>query len=67
MRPAKRAKYNGSKDKSEPLVITVEPDGSDAWRLDAVAELINDGAVSAALLLFPFLLAISHPLTSSIP
>lgn len=42
----KRLKYSKSGSKrSEPLVVTVEPDGSDAWRLDQIVDMLKDGAV----------------------
>ena len=31
--------------KSEPLVVNVEPDGSDAWRLEPVIEILKAGGV----------------------
>jgi hypothetical protein len=33
--------------KGEPLVVTVEPDGSDAWRLEPVIEILKAGGVRA--------------------
>lgn len=44
---AKRLKYAGAGQKSgkEPTVITVDPDGSDLWRLQEVSEMIEQGAV----------------------
>eukprot|EP00197_Chlamydomonas_leiostraca_P009623 CAMPEP_0202862172 /NCGR_PEP_ID=MMETSP1391-20130828/3309_1 /ASSEMBLY_ACC=CAM_ASM_000867 /TAXON_ID=1034604 /ORGANISM="Chlamydomonas leiostraca, Strain SAG 11-49" /LENGTH=277 /DNA_ID=CAMNT_0049541669 /DNA_START=95 /DNA_END=928 /DNA_ORIENTATION=- len=47
-RNARRAKYDAEKSKertSNCLVITVAADGSDAWRLEPVFELLRDGAV----------------------
>ncbi len=42
----KRLKYSKSGSKrGEPLVVTVEPDGSDAWRLDQIVDMLKDGAV----------------------
>ena len=37
----------GQRSVHEPLVVTVEPDGSDSWRLEPVAQLIQRGGVSA--------------------
>ncbi|PNH07203.1 hypothetical protein TSOC_006364 [Tetrabaena socialis] len=43
----KRLKYSQSASgkRGEPLVISVQPDGSDAWRLNEVIDLLKDGAV----------------------
>ena len=46
---AKRAKYsqaNSRPSRGQPLFIQVEPDGSDAWRLDAVVDALKSGSVS---------------------
>ncbi len=45
---AKRVKYSqpGGQKRGEPLFISVEPDGSDAWRLDVVIEGLKAGNVS---------------------
>jgi hypothetical protein len=45
---AKRVKYSqpGGQTRGEPLFIQVEPDGSDAWRLDVVIEGLKAGNVS---------------------
>eukprot|EP00877_Chromochloris_zofingiensis_P003194 jgi/Chrzof1/12876/Cz07g10170.t1 len=29
----------------EPMIVTIQPDGSDSWRLEPVVRLIEDGAV----------------------
>lgn len=50
-RNAKRLKYEeeGRKGKRrEPLVIRVQPDGSDAWRLEPVIKQLKEGSVSTA-------------------
>lgn len=46
VRSAKRSKYAGTREKTSTLIVTVEPDGSDVWRLDAVVDLLKGGAVS---------------------
>jgi hypothetical protein len=46
VKTAKRAKTAGDKEKGQAIVVTVEPDGSDAWRLDQIVDMIKDGAVS---------------------
>jgi hypothetical protein len=46
VKSAKRAKNAGDKEKVQTLIVTVEPDGSDAWRLDQIVDMIKDGAVS---------------------
>lgn len=45
---AKRVKYSqpGGQTRGEPLFVQVEPDGSDAWRLDVVIERLKAGNVS---------------------
>ena len=45
VKSAKRAKNSGDKEKVQTVIISVEPDGSDAWRLDAVVQMIKDGQV----------------------
>lgn len=50
---SKRIKYSQSDSRpvrGEPLFIQVEPDGSDAWRLDAVVDALKAGSVSVRLL-----------------
>ncbi len=56
---AKRVKYSqpGGQTRGEPLFIQVEPDGSDAWRLDVVIEGLKAGNVS---------LIVSQPVTPAI-
>ena len=56
---AKRVKYSqpGGQTRGEPLFIQVEPDGSDAWRLDVVIEGLKAGNVS---------LILSQPVTPAI-
>ncbi len=56
---AKRVKYSqpGGQTRGEPLFIQVEPDGSDAWRLDVVIERLKAGNVS---------LVFSQPVTPAI-
>ncbi len=56
---AKRVKYSqpGGQTRGEPLFIQVEPDGSDAWRLDVVIEGLKAGNVS---------LVFSQPVTPAI-
>lgn len=51
-RNAKRLKYaqQGDTRRGTPLFVEVEPDGSDTWRLDAVADIIRNGGVSEAKL-----------------
>lgn len=48
-RNAKRLKYaqQGDTRRGTPLFVEVEPDGSDTWRLDAVADIIRNGGVSS--------------------
>ena len=46
VKSAKRAKNAGDKEKVQTVIVTVEPDGSDAWRLDQIVDMIKDGAVS---------------------
>lgn len=41
----KTAKRSSEGRRAQPLYLQVEPDGSDAWRLDRVAALLRDGAV----------------------
>ena len=51
---AKRAKYSQTTSrpsKGQPLFIQVEPDGSDAWRLDAVVDALKSGSVSVIAIL----------------
>lgn len=46
MRRMQKYKGNGSKGQDEPCKhIEVQADGSDAWRLDSLAELLENGAV----------------------
>lgn len=49
VRNAKRLKYAGVGQRMvhEPMIVTIQPDGSDSWRLEPVVRLIEDGAVSA--------------------
>jgi hypothetical protein len=46
-RTAKRLKYAGVGQRlvKEPIFLTLEPDGSDTWRLDPIVQLLKDGAV----------------------
>ncbi len=47
-RNAKRLKYSPlgqPRNQREPLIITVQPDGSDAWRLEPAAQLLKAGGV----------------------
>lgn len=44
-------KTAGDKEKGQAIVVTVEPDGSDAWRLDQIVDMIKDGAVSDGVIL----------------
>ena len=48
---ARRLKYAGVGQRlvKEPLFLTVEPDGSDTWRLDPIVQLLKDGAVRRLL------------------
>jgi hypothetical protein len=46
VKSAKRAKNAGDKEKVQTVIVTVEPDGSDVWRLDQIVDMIKDGAVS---------------------
>ncbi|EFJ42293.1 hypothetical protein VOLCADRAFT_107339 [Volvox carteri f. nagariensis] len=41
----KRLKYAGTRKRNSPLILTVEPDGSDAWRLEQIVDLLKNGAV----------------------
>ncbi|KXZ48779.1 hypothetical protein GPECTOR_25g363 [Gonium pectorale] len=41
----KRLKYSGVRKRDSPEVFTVSPDGSDAWRLDAVVDILKAGGV----------------------
>ncbi|GFR52586.1 hypothetical protein Agub_g15180 [Astrephomene gubernaculifera] len=41
----KRLKYSGGQKRDSPLVVTVAPDGSNAWRLNEVVDMLKDGAV----------------------
>ncbi|GLC46151.1 hypothetical protein PLESTB_001195500 [Pleodorina starrii] len=41
----KRLKYSGTQKRATPLVLMVESDGSDAWRLGEVIDMLKDGAV----------------------
>ena len=52
VRSAKRAKYAPGKEKGQTITITVEPDGSDAWRLGPIIDLIKEGAVSFKPLIY---------------
>lgn len=57
---AKRAKYsqaNSRPSRGQPLFIQVEPDGSDAWRLDVVVDALKSGSVSDVAIL-----SRAHPL-----
>lgn len=45
VKSAKRGKNAGDKEKVQTVIVTVEPDGSDAWRLDQVVDMIKDGKV----------------------
>lgn len=68
IKSAKRQKYAGSKAKYQTLTVVVEPDASDAWRLDPIVQLIKDGSVRTHLaLLFPFVSLRSSPLSSPPP
>lgn len=47
---SKRLKYSQADTRparGEPLFIQVEPDASDAWRLDVVVDALKSGSVSA--------------------
>jgi hypothetical protein len=47
-RNAKRLKYSAlgqSGSGKEPLVITLQPDGSDAWRIEPAVEMLRRGGV----------------------
>jgi hypothetical protein len=46
---AKRAKYKPSREKARTMLIEVEPDGSDDWKLAPVVELLRNGAVCVCL------------------
>ena len=51
---AKRVKYSQADShpaRGEPLFIQVEPDASDAWRLNAVVDGLKSGSVSVWLLI----------------
>lgn len=47
----KRLKYSGAAGQrgKEPLVVHVEPDASNAWRLDEVVQLIKVSTTGRAL------------------
>lgn len=45
----KRGDSSGSGRQGNPLYITVEPDGSDLWRLDPVIKMLQEGAVRTHL------------------
>ena len=44
----KRLQYS-SRNPDQELLVSVEPDYSDLWRLEKVVEMIKDGAVSGVL------------------
>lgn len=48
---AKKLKYAGVGQRlvREPLVVSLQPDGSDTWRLEPVFELLQSGGVSGTL------------------
>lgn len=48
VKSAKRLKYAGIGQRAvhDPLFVSVQPDGSDAWRLEPVIQLLKDGGVS---------------------
>jgi hypothetical protein len=43
---AKRGRGDGGGRRGTPVYISVEADGSDAWRLQPVIDMLRDGAVS---------------------
>jgi hypothetical protein len=47
VKSAKRLKYAGIGQRvvHDPLFISLQPDGSDVWRLEPVIELLKDGGV----------------------
>jgi hypothetical protein len=50
VKSAKRLKYAGIGQRAvhDPLFVSVQPDGSDVWRLEPVIELLKDGGVSSS-------------------
>ena len=51
---AKRSRAEASSGSSRgkgPLYVTVEPDGSDLWRLDPIIDMLRNGAVRPNLIL----------------
>jgi 4-alpha-glucanotransferase len=50
VKSAKRLKYAGIGQRvvHDPLFVSVQPDGSDVWRLEPVIELLKDGGVSGS-------------------
>jgi hypothetical protein len=47
VKSTKRLKYAGIGQRvvHDPLFVSVQPDGSDVWRLEPVIELLKDGGV----------------------
>jgi hypothetical protein len=47
VKSAKRLKYAGIGQRvvHDPLFISLQPDGSDVWRLEPVIELLREGGV----------------------
>ena len=44
-----RAEASGGSRGKGPLYVTVEPDGSDLWRLDPIIDMLKEGAVRPSL------------------
>lgn len=48
IKSAKRLKYAGVGQRlvHDPLFVSLQPDGSDTWRLEPIIEIIKNGGVS---------------------
>jgi hypothetical protein len=63
VRNAKRLKYAGVGERlvKQPLFVSLEPDGSDVWRLDPVVDLLDKGGVSSRSRLVLVACQLLHP------
>jgi hypothetical protein len=63
VRNAKRLKYAGVGERlvKQPLFVSLEPDGSDVWRLDPVVVLLYKGGVSSSSRLVLVACQLLHP------